>query len=256
MKRYYVDAENVQNAWLGLVNEEESRFKVFYTNSGISYDYLPIVLNNYTRIEFVKCYGGYANALDFQLISSFGYDLKDSDINDEYIVISNDKGYDKALQFWKDRGYNVSRIIRSQIDPPKKEEVFNYSEDEIALKLVSYLGNDKRQECYLVLMAIYGNEKGIAIYNRIKKDIPEAFDNDGEEGLELFVKLLAQNNPDVLLGEREEDFTKMLIDNKPGKLPVYKSCLIEKYGKDKGTQIYALTSKMVKPAFKFYLKGK
>ena len=60
------------------------------------------------EVTFIECnYGN--NALDFQLCTDLGYRVHD--IGDgEFIIVSNDTGYDAVVRFWKKRGVNVKRI--------------------------------------------------------------------------------------------------------------------------------------------------
>ena len=45
------------------------------------------------------------------MISYLGYLMKNEELKDsEFIVMSNDTGYDPAVNFWKKRGFPVNRI--------------------------------------------------------------------------------------------------------------------------------------------------
>lgn len=52
---------------------------------------------------------GKANALDFQLVTYLGYLIAMAPQNN-YFVVSQDKGFKSACTFWKDRGINVSLV--------------------------------------------------------------------------------------------------------------------------------------------------
>ena len=123
--RYYlVDSENVNDNWLMLFDmaEETDEIIVFYTKKSPHMSYMSVIKlieNDQRKIKFEECFEG-NNALDFQLISYMGYlmgsdaaaksNSSESHEDNEYIVMSNDTGYDPAIQFWKKKGFSVKRI--------------------------------------------------------------------------------------------------------------------------------------------------
>mgnify|MGYP000538528898 FL=1 len=84
---------------------------------------IRLMENNKINIRFEESYEG-TNALDFQLVSYMGYlmgcagsfsenkcDAASAEsCADEYIIMSNDTGYDPAVRFWKDKGFAVRRF--------------------------------------------------------------------------------------------------------------------------------------------------
>ncbi len=92
-KIYYVDSENVGGNWIDLLNdEEENDFLVFYTGHSprIDYEHAISLMNAKNKPQFIHCYEG-NNALDFQLVSYLGYQLR-SDENREIIILGRLKG--------------------------------------------------------------------------------------------------------------------------------------------------------------------
>ena len=61
----------------------------------------------------IKCYTG-NNALDFQLVSYLGFMMK-TGAKTQYIIVSNDTGYDAMVRFWNDRERNVSRLSQAEL---------------------------------------------------------------------------------------------------------------------------------------------
>jgi hypothetical protein len=55
------------------------------------------------------------NALDFVLDSFLGYQLARYGLSARYIIISNDKGFDHMIKFWKSYGFNISRTNRDAL---------------------------------------------------------------------------------------------------------------------------------------------
>ena len=114
IKYYLVDSENVNDNWLMLLDlsDETDKIIVFYTKNSphMSYSSVIKLLGCTREIKFEECNAG-NNALDFQLISYLGYLMKNEELKDsEFIVMSNDTGYDPAVNFWKKRGFPVNRI--------------------------------------------------------------------------------------------------------------------------------------------------
>ena len=159
IRHFLVDSENVNDNWLMLfdVADEDDEIVVFYTKKSPHMSYMSVIRlieNNKINIRFEECYEG-TNALDFQLVSYMGYlmgcggacsenecDAASAETGaDEYIIMSNDTGYDPAVRFWKDKGYAVRRFnvnfckqavqrrknIKYQVvaDIPSKEDTAN-----------------------------------------------------------------------------------------------------------------------------------
>ena len=68
---------------------------------------LQLILQYPNQFEMIKCNPG-KNGLDFQLVSYLGYLLKTAS-KSNYIIVSNDCGFDAVVKFWQDRGMSVIR---------------------------------------------------------------------------------------------------------------------------------------------------
>lgn len=163
IRHFLVDSENVNDNWLMLFDmaDEDDEIVVFYTKKSPHMSYMSVIRlmeNNKINIRFEKSYEG-TNALDFQLVSYMGYlmggggacsenecDAASAETGaDEYIIMSNDTGYDPAVRFWKDKGFAVRRFnvnfckqavqrrknIKYQVvaDIPSKEDTANINTD-------------------------------------------------------------------------------------------------------------------------------
>lgn len=163
IRHFLVDSENVNDNWLMLFDmaDEDDEIIVFYTKKSPHMSYMSVIRlieNNKINIRFEECYEG-TNALDFQLVSYMGYlmggggacsenecDAASAETGaDEYIIMSNDTGYDPAVRFWKDKGFAVRRFnvnfckqavqrrknIKYQVvaDIPSKEDTANINTD-------------------------------------------------------------------------------------------------------------------------------
>ncbi len=123
-KIYLVDSENIGASWSQLLTSmsKEDKLFVFYTEKSpyISYDNLLQVIAYCEIPVFIKCYEG-KNALDFQLVSELGYKLC-QEPEAEFVIVSDDYGYDAAIRYWKERMYNVHRIGKKNCKPmPEKK---------------------------------------------------------------------------------------------------------------------------------------
>ena len=176
IRHFLVDSENVNDNWLMLFDmaDEDDEIVVFYTKKSPHMSYMSVIRlieNNKINIRFEECYEG-TNALDFQLVSYMGYlmggggacsenecDAASAETGaDEYIIMSNDTGYEPAVRFWKDKGYAVRRFnvnfckqavqrrknIKYQVvaDIPSKEDTANINTDNDAITAKSYNLNE------------------------------------------------------------------------------------------------------------------
>ncbi len=126
---YLIDSENVNDAWVRLLPKlhRKDKIVIFFTKNSPHFaaEHAQL-LAEYKKYEIVweKCFTG-NNALDFQLVSRLGYYICKRP-RDAYVIMSNDTGYDPAIQYWQQAGVNVSRI--------RKEEVQSEASPEAAKK--------------------------------------------------------------------------------------------------------------------------
>ena len=97
------------------------------------------------------------NSSDTPIVANTA-DVSAASCADEYIIMSNDTGYDPAVRFWKDKGYAVRRFnvnfckqavqrrknIKYQVvaDIPSKEDTANINTDNDAITAKSYNLNE------------------------------------------------------------------------------------------------------------------
>lgn len=114
-KFYLVDTENVGSVWVDLIPTlgKQDCLLLFYTvnSSGISYEDLLKLAGQEEKYQMIQCFTG-RNGLDFQLVSYLGYLIK-SNAKAEFIIISNDIGYDAVVRFWNAKDISVSRVKAS-----------------------------------------------------------------------------------------------------------------------------------------------
>jgi hypothetical protein len=114
LKYYLVDSENVNDNWLLLLDmaEQDDKIIVFYTRNSPHMSYASVIrlLRENPSIQFEECHEG-NQALDFQLVSYLGYLMGQEASKDaEYVIMSNDTGFDAVVTFWKEKAHSVNRI--------------------------------------------------------------------------------------------------------------------------------------------------
>lgn len=111
-KIYLVDSENVGDIWVPLLvaSQAEDEVIVFYTQKSphMNYENVRMLKETDKEADFIKCFEG-SNALDFQLVSELGYRLHENRECD-YVIVSNDTGFDAVVRYWTQRKMPVSRL--------------------------------------------------------------------------------------------------------------------------------------------------
>ncbi|MDR0519046.1 MAG: hypothetical protein LBG82_03220, partial [Clostridiales Family XIII bacterium] len=99
-----IDFENVQQH--GLVGAERlpesDHIFIFLPKNmkSASLELLDMVTRISAKVEIIKTTGAGANYLDFQLVTFLGA-LIAREQAEHFIIVSNDKGFDAAIDFWK-----------------------------------------------------------------------------------------------------------------------------------------------------------
>lgn len=132
-KIYLVDSENVGDIWVPLLvsSQEDDEVLVFYTTKSphMNYENVRMLKETEKEADFIKCFEG-SNALDFQLVSELGYRLSQN-ADREYVIVSNDTGFDAVVRYWSTRKMPVSRLSGKECHrmlTEKKQRVAKESE--------------------------------------------------------------------------------------------------------------------------------
>ena len=104
-KFYFVDFENVHNK--GLDDKSLKDAECVYVFSTKNDTKIDVWKNSGVPFEFHIVEPGDQSA-DKLLVSYLGFKLAEKGKDCEYIIVSNDKGYDEIINFWKKKGYKVS----------------------------------------------------------------------------------------------------------------------------------------------------
>lgn len=135
MKRtYLIDSENINDIWVEILNslEEKDEILVFYTDKSAHMGYDRIIrLMELKRgtVRWIRCFEG-QNALDFQLVTELGSRIS-QEPKREYIIVSNDTGYDAVVRYWQQKEYRVRRmkgvecetLVGAEPEPDRKDDV-------------------------------------------------------------------------------------------------------------------------------------
>lgn len=121
-KTYYlVDTENPgSSVVINLLREgmEKREIYFFYTSNSIKPDFEMVewMIQYSENMYFEKCFCGVKNSLDFQLVSFLGALIREKGIQNRYVILSNDGGFDSVVEFWKRKGVDILRIGQGEID--------------------------------------------------------------------------------------------------------------------------------------------
>lgn len=110
MDYYLVDFENTGSEGLGSIKSfhDEDEIYIFYSETckNLTLD----AVDRKVRFQAFKASVGTKDALDFQLSSYLGYLIRSEGSFSAYHIVSNDRGYDCLIDFWRAEGYKIDRI--------------------------------------------------------------------------------------------------------------------------------------------------
>ncbi len=194
-KVYLVDTENVGTTWKEILPQKNTKDLIilFYTENspGISYKDLNIIRQYPSSFDMILCYSG-KNGLDFQLVSYLGYLIKTAP-KSEYIIISNDVGYDAVVKFWCDREIEVLHVSKTELmSSENKKELYkslksmmtqilpkDYHTNEYLERVCRTLQNYDLKELQMIHSALlkeFGNEIGREVYHCLKPQMKNIYD--------------------------------------------------------------------------------
>lgn len=285
-KIYLVDSENVGDVWVPLLvsSQAEDEVMVFYTQKSphMNYENVRMLKESQKEAVFVKCFEG-NNALDFQLVTELGHMLQEN-ADREYIIVSNDTGFDAVVRYWTLRNMPVCRLSgkdcsrktvrqNQQADDgqavretrPKNSNqkilkpqddglIFGTSKDteHIVSALISCISKDNLADFHNALVMFLGEEKGKKIYQEIKGN-PEYMAywaklpvNPQKEKFDIYCNVVFEHSE--LAADAPKDFSTFLFkaNGKRKNLNSLRAALQGQYGKDKGMKYYSLFKSHIK----------
>lgn len=274
-KIYFIDSENVGDNWISLLDtvKASDEILVFYTANSphIKYKSAKNLMKSKNEVTFIECYKG-SNALDFQLCTELGMHA-DNASNVKFVIVSNDKGFDAAVKYCKDRNIIVTRINGSACLPKKNTDeearVIVKSEDEaikaepaakaasgtsddLAKEILYIIGKNNLNDLHTALKLIFGEKKGKSYIDSFKSKAYHSSYLSRHKKLDADKKrneycsiVFNQSDKSVVM---PSDFTAFIISAWKGKqnLNSLHASLLNKYGKEKGEKYYSIIKKHVK----------
>ena len=119
-----IDFENIQNINLEQIEKFDYRIYLFIGESQnkIPFDLVKSAQKLGDKLQWVKIDGNGANALDFHIAYYLGNQIE-KDHNNEYIILSKDKGFDPLVSFITKQNVKCKRINSiSEIVPLRKSD--------------------------------------------------------------------------------------------------------------------------------------
>lgn len=189
MNYFLVDYENVNVSGLDGVSNltENDTVIIFYSINAdnLTFDIHRKIIESRATFKFQKILLKEKNALDFQLCSYLGYLIRDTgtaeNIENNYFIVSNDKGYSVLPDYWKKFGFNlkiVSNLLQNEVISPQPLRSFGNLENELnkilpdknILPIVLRIINDAetKVEVNSLLCKNFTSQKGGEIYRTIK----------------------------------------------------------------------------------------
>ena len=276
-KTFFIDSENVGDDWISLLDivTAEDTILVFYTAKSPHMNYKNVIRlkESPQEITFIECCEG-NNALDFQLCTDLGFRVHDI-ADGEYVIVSNDTGYDAVVKYWKQRNIAISRIKGSACSPkpPKETEIIEDSSDIIdeppkqetkvkasssvkdddrAKEILYIIGKNNLQELHTALQVLFGAQKGKTYYNSFKSGSTyNSFLNNHKklslsEKIKLYCEIVFELSNSSLA--MPNDFSKFVTETwkKKKNLNSFRASLQTKYGKEKSDKYYSLIKAHIK----------
>lgn len=184
MKRIYlIDTENISNYdFLVSENVGKNDELIFFCSSnsrGIRFEDAKLLLENEATKSFEVVNVGNKNALDFQLVTYVSINIAAKDAEIEYYIVSNDKGYEVAISYIKEKiGVEITRV---SISSPKidvaDDPVTKFLElDSILKQTYPKIKTEVVEKIENIIHLNYGR-------NSIHNKLVETF---GKQGLEYY----------------------------------------------------------------------
>ena len=179
MAIYLVDFENVKSDGLNGINNLTSKDKVyiFYSVNAdkITFSLHKKMVESEAKINFIKAEVGSKNSLDFQLVTYLGY-LINENKSEDFVLISNDNGYNSVVTFWQKKNYKVnlaSDLSGTNMKQKKNsllKQVMETVEDKKEAELLTdyILKYKTKMGLNNAIVKVYGTTKGGKLYNQIK----------------------------------------------------------------------------------------
>ncbi|MBQ9698798.1 MAG: hypothetical protein IJV46_09675 [Acidaminococcaceae bacterium] len=190
MKTHYlIDYENRHNnAFIGIETLTKKDHMHVFSTANARLNVSDLALNKDVKIKFHSVPAG-KESLDLCLVSTLGYLISESKRNTVFVIVSQDRGFDHVINYWKiDK--NVVIVRRDCIATPAIQ-----NEQQLAKKLLcekvqrvladadidgnainrtaaivskNFTQQHRKKQVYLTLLSTYGQAQGLKLYKIIK----------------------------------------------------------------------------------------
>jgi len=227
MTHYLVDYENVHEGGMkGIRNlKEDCTVHIFYTRNACRIKMDSLLVPDHVMLHFIQVAAGKQQA-DMHIISFLGYLIGKYGNEEEYVIVSLDRDYDKAIEFWNARPGIGRKIIRSEcIGESVTPDVQTGNATNVFHK-----------------PAAFGNTE-IRFNGSEKKEDNSSAGSTGKARKALVNKLKSQG-----IKRSEAEFAvNAILENKFNKNYKQKvhDCILKKYGYKNGKRIYRSIFKLL-----------
>lgn len=261
-KVYLVDSENVADLWvthLMKLAEPEDDIIVFYTAKSphMGYEHIRMLLTSAHEVEFVKCAEG-QNALDFQLVTELGYRLGKKKEDTEYIIVTNDTGFDAVVKYWQNRKMAVKRYNAKychnlvNLKETEKKELKEKKQEEgkrenvpVTIQLLQELQEEQKEEEVKIIEVSKNNlepkekTESVSIQKNKEKLTDNKSPNKQNTDGEKHSNMVEETKQNATEQENNETLVKDLVSCIGTKnIPDIHNALICLLGSQEGKQLY------------------
>lgn len=233
-----IDSENVGSTWTSLLDKNE-KFELYIcvteNAKSLNFSLLKQLTDEHKyKINIIECKPG-KNSLDFYLSSYLGY-LIGKNRHSSYIVVSQDNGYDNAIEYWQKEGYDVKRI---NTKPEKVKKVKVNRKTNNKPKVNDKVVENKNSETRVIVKdqnKVVKDKKENNKKKVVKKEGPK------QSSSYDFLKSLLTDYSDEEIQDVKKCLDKVPSEKRTDKNNIYRR-LIVKMNRTRGLAIYTLIKK-------------
>ena len=180
MAIYLIDYENVSVDGLkGVAKLTDDDFVcIFYSENQdkLTFGLHRRLCESNAKIEYIKIKLDRKNALDFQLASVLGYKIAKNE-EQEFVIVSKDKGYDSTIELWKSKKIQVCRVEDITTDVQN-------SKNELVQEIISLIGKENEKYTPNICKALSERKSKEGVHNYLMKEL-----HDNKKVTELYKKI-------------------------------------------------------------------
>lgn len=247
-KVYLIDTENVKSEWKCVLDKLEKKDKLllFYTENSpnVSFADFSNLVNYPFKYEMLPCFLG-KNGLDFQLVTYLGYLLRKSPLK-EYVILSNDTGFDAVVYFWTGKGKKVSRLSTQAFHGDTGRQPQNNTAQKnrpsSGRQNMKRNGTSNNRTTTKTVEKPVRKTKKVAVLNEGRKRTLEKIQQDTTLKLKEILEVQKGIDFSWLYGELQKHTEEDLQE-------IYKS-MVRKWGQEEGTALYKKLKPRIKEVYK------